>query len=101
MIFKFKDICNSGELALLPSSPLSNSLNVHPFVLHDNGFVITVVLADCLQDALDIAVDAGKIAQFKIGVNEMGDYDMESFEGVSILGNYGDPYDIRGMEVVE
>jgi hypothetical protein len=76
-----------------------NPHNVRPWLLHDHGFTIAVVFADCLQDALDIAVDEDKMDRFLVQESDMGDYTDE--EGISYLGNAGEPFDIEGLGIVE
>lgn len=65
--------------------------NVRPWLLHDHGFVLAVVFADSLQDAIDIAADAGKLDQFRIQPEEEPDY----------LGNHCVAYDIQGIDALE
>lgn len=43
-----------------------NPHNVRPWLLHDHGFVLCVVFASNLQEALDEAVDAEKLDRYKI-----------------------------------
>ena len=68
-------------------------------MLHDHGFVLAVVFADCLQDALDIAVDNDKLDRFQVTDNEMSDYPDE--EGLSFLGNASEPFDIESLGAIE
>ena len=77
-----------------------NPHNVRPFLLHDHGFVLAVVFADCLQDALDIAVDEGKLDAFQVSDKDMADYGPDE-EGISHLGNAGEPFDIEALDAVE
>jgi hypothetical protein len=76
-----------------------NPHNVRPWLLHDHGFTIAVVFADCLQDAIDIAVDEDKMDRFLIQESDMDDYTDE--EGISYLGNASEPFDIEGLGIVE
>ena len=76
-----------------------NPHNVRPWLLHDHGFTIAVVFADCLQDALDIAVDEDKMDRFLVQESDMGDYTDE--EGISYLGSWAEPFDIEGLGIVE
>jgi hypothetical protein len=81
-----------------------NPQGIHGFVLHDHGFVVAVVLASHLQDAIDIAVDEDKMKRYAIDSETlMSDYDEEDREGgvVSYLGNAGEPHDIQTLGVVE
>lgn len=50
-----------------------NPHNVRPWLLHDGGFVLAVVFASSLQEALDEAVDENKLDRFKIDVTDYHD----------------------------
>jgi hypothetical protein len=76
-----------------------NPHNVRPWLLHDHGLAIAIVFADCLQDALDEAVDADKMDRYLIGPEDQRDYPAE--ERISYLGNAGEPFDIESLGVVE
>lgn len=78
-----------------------NPHNVRPFLLHDHGFVLAVVFADCLQDALDIATDAKKMERFKVEDADLEKMSDEQQERLDYLGNFGVPHDTEGMGVVE
>lgn len=90
-----------------------NPHNVRPWLLHDHGFTVCVVFADCLQDALDEACDEGKLDQYLIeeASNTPGtkgapasDYPTlgtENEEGITRLGNASEPFDIETLSVVE
>ena len=58
------------------------------------------MFADCLQDALDIAVDAGKLDSFKVSEDDLADYGPDE-DGISRLGNAGEPFDIEALGVEE
>jgi hypothetical protein len=77
-----------------------NPHNVRPFLLHDHGFVLAVVFADCLQDALDIAVDAGKLDGFQVAEKDLADYGPDE-EGITRLGNAGEAFDIQALDALE
>jgi len=76
-----------------------NPHSVRPWLFHDHGFVLCVVFADSLQDALDEAVDADKLDRYLIAEGDMKDYENE--EGISFLGNAGEPFDIESLGVIE
>jgi hypothetical protein len=106
-----------------------NPHNVRPWLLHDHGFVLCVVFASNLQEALDEAVDENKLDRFKIDVeslHEREDYmtrdpakmaagfDADCPEYVdenggkwwwavepTFLGNAGEPFDIESLGVEE
>lgn len=75
-----------------------NPHNVRPWLLHDHGFVVAVVFADCLQDAIDEAVDAGKMDRYAVADSDRGDYPDD--EGISFLGNAGEPFDIETLGAI-
>src|SRR5262245_42436751 len=77
-----------------------NPHKVRPWLLHDHGFVLAVVFADCLQDAIDIAVDAGKLDRYAVSEADLGDYGPEE-EGISRLGNAGEAFDIESLGALE
>src|SRR4051812_33842038 len=79
--FSDADVVNIGDF--IPADEF-NPHKVRPFLLHDHGFVVAVVFASCLQDALDEAADAGKLDRFAVSEAEMKDY---SDESLTFLGN--------------
>ena len=85
-----------------------NPHNVHPFILHDAGFVLGVVFAEHLQDALDEAVDNDILDRFQVTEAELEEYrtgtdsdGYPEYERISHLGNASEPFDIEGLDVVE
>lgn len=78
----------------------SNPHGVRPFLLHDHGIVLAVVFADCLQDALDEAVDNNKLDRYLISDEDLRDYGEEE-EGVTRLGNASEPFDIESLQSLE
>lgn len=89
-----------------------------PWLFHDHGFVLAVVFAETLQDALDTAADQGKLDRFKLDINDEHDradyaaevtvpktgdkfWDWRDDAGVSHLGNYCHPYDIATVSIAE
>lgn len=75
-----------------------NPHNVRPFLLHDHGFVVAVVFADCLQDALDAAADADKLDRYLVSGD---DYHEEIEDSYTYLGNASEPFDIEGLDAIE
>jgi hypothetical protein len=108
--FTDDDVINLDEF--IPDSAY-NPHSVRPWLLHDHGFALAVVFADCLQDALDIAVDAGKLDRYFIEekYNTPGtkglpasDYPTlgtDNEEGITRLGNASEPFDIDALGYVE
>lgn len=124
--FSDADVVNKDDF--IPKGEY-NPHNVRPFLLHDHGFVIAVVFADCLQDALDEAVDADKLDHLMIDLKDQNDrddylvkdkvtpgYDANCPEYVdeqggkywwqegsepAFLGNASEPFDIEVLEAVE
>ena len=76
-----------------------NPHNVRPWVLHDHGFVVAVVFADSLQDALDEAVDENKMDRYQIKQEDLKDYPDD--EGITYLGNASEPFDIDTLQYLE
>lgn len=76
-----------------------NPHNVRPWLLHDHGFVLCVVFAACLQDALDEACDAGKLEAFLVEDEELKDYGPDG-DGLASLGNAGKMHDIETLGAV-
>jgi hypothetical protein len=94
--FTDADIANPDDF--IPAGGY-NPHNIHPFLLHDHGFTVAVVFASHLQDALDIAVDENKLDRYLIAEADLGDYPND--EGISHLGNAGEPFDIESLGVIE
>lgn len=79
-----------------------NPHNVRPWLLHDHGFVIAVVFAENLQDALDEAVDENKLDAFMIEEKDYADYGVGTDKPTCVfLGNYDEPFDIDCLDAIE
>ena len=97
--FDGSDVVNISDW--IPSGE-SNPHCVRPFLLHDHGFTLAVVFADCLRDAIDEAFDAGKLDCFKVEDCDFCDYPNEDEDGrLSYLGNFGIACDIESLEAIE
>ncbi len=94
--FSDADIVNEGDF--IPAGQ-SNPHNRRPFLFHDHGFALAVVFADCLDEALDEAADAGKLDRYLITECDRGDYKDEN--GISFLGNHGREFDIESLGICE
>lgn len=95
--FSDKDVVNVDDF--IPKGEY-NPHNVRPWLLHDHGFVLGVVFADCLQDALNELADSGKIDSFLVEEKDLAQYGPEE-EGITRLGNAGEPFDVEGIDFVE
>lgn len=83
-----------------------NPHKVLPWLIHDHGFTIAVVFASCLQDALDICADAGKLDAFRVDHSILsreengqiipGEYGPND-DGIAFLGNASEPFDIESL----
>lgn len=73
--------------------------NYRPYLMHDHGFVVAVVFASSLQDALDEAADAGKLDRYQITEADQADYPDD--DGVTFLGNASVAYDIESLGCIE
>ncbi len=79
-----------------------NPHNVRPWLLHDHGFVVCVVFADCLQDALDAAVDADRMDRFSPDDDWRTECEaMRDDNPLAYLGNASEPFDIETLGFVE
>lgn len=94
--FSDSDVVNPDDF--IPAGEY-NPHRVRPFLLHDHGFSLAIVFADCLQDALDIAADEDRLDRYRVGEADLSDYPEE--EGLAFLGNASDPFDIDGLDVIE
>jgi hypothetical protein len=95
--FSDDDVVNTSDY--IPKGE-SNPHKVRPFLIHDHGFALAIVFADCLQDALDVAVDEGKLDAFQISEGDMGDYGPDE-EGITRLGNASEAFDIEALDAIE
>lgn len=95
--FTDNDVVNPDDYI---ASGHSNPHRIRPWLLHDHGFTVAVVFADCLQDALDAAVDAGKLDAFQVSEDDLAEYGSDE-DGISRLGNAGEPFDIEALGVEE
>ena len=94
--FTDEDVVNIDDLELLQSPRV--------FLLHDHGFTLAVVVADNLQDAMDEAVDDGRLYRFQVSDAEIADYPEDEHgdrPGITYLGNASEPFDIEGVSVIE
>ena len=95
--FSDDDVVNKDDF--IPAGEY-NPHNVRPWLLHDHGFTVAVVFADCLQDALDIAADENKLDGFQVDEKDMADYGPDE-DGICRLGNAGEPFDIQTLDAIE
>lgn len=95
--FTAADILNEDEW--IPAGEY-NPHNVCPYLLHDHGFPLAVVFADCLQDAIDIAADYGKLERYKLYPEDVVEYENEGFD-IDYLGNKCEPFDIESLGAIE
>lgn len=95
--FSDSDIVNMDDY--IPAGEY-NPHNVRPFLLHDHGFVVAIVFADSLQDALDIAVDGDKMDRYMIDQKDLSDYGDDG-DGITYLGNASEPFDIESLGAIE
>lgn len=81
--------------AILPDG--FNPHNVRPFIVFSDMGPVTMVWADCVQDALDSAADNGMLLRFEIDE----DADADCLEAGASLGNDGAKYDLTYCSVEE
>lgn len=99
--FSDSDIVNPEDF--IPRGDF-NPHSMRPFLLHDHGFVICVVFAEHLQDALDRAVDADKLDRFQVDENDLKecrDNGNDPMEVYTPLGNASELFDIEGLDCFE
>jgi hypothetical protein len=107
-----------------------NPHKVGPWLIHEAGFVLAVVFASCLQEALDEAVDENKLDKFRIHPerdDDRADYMTDDFaeadggldpdcpeyedtnghrfwwkdgRAPALLGNASEPFDLDNVSVV-
>jgi hypothetical protein len=91
-----EDVVNPDALSMM-----RKGYKAHIF--HDHGVCLAVVIQEydgyCCADALDEAIDSGKLDRFKITEAERADYEVngEWNDRVSFLGNAGEPFDIESL----
>ena len=101
--FKATDVVDWDE-AISYREGEFNPHGMRPWLFHDHGFVLCVLWASSLQDALDAAVDANKLDRFQIDPKNFGDYgdtEEEQWENMTCLGNASEPFDIENLGVIE
>jgi len=99
--FSDKDVINGENF---DPQGTYNPHGIHPYLFHNEGFVLGVVFASSLQDAFDELADSGKIDHFMVTKEEMKDYpdrDGEPDPCLTFLGNASEPFDIEGIDVIE
>lgn len=95
--FTDADIVNIGNW--IPAGE-SNPHSVVPYLFHDHGFVVAVVFASNLSNALDIAADADKLDRYLIADKDLESYGPDA-AGISYLGNANEPFDIESLHDLE
>lgn len=109
--FSDKDVVNTDNF--IPKGE-SNPHNVRPWLIHNEGFIVCIVFADCEQDAWDEAVDNHKLDAWLIeeAGNTPGtkglpaeDYPTlgteEEEDSITRLGNVGEPFDIETLSILQ
>lgn len=86
--FSDKDVVNLDNW--IPAGEY-NPHNVRPWLLHDHGFVLCVVFADCLEYALDEAADENKLDRFLIDVESLAEREDYMTQDVSKMAAGFDP----------
>ena len=98
--FTDADVVNPDEFADYTHG--SNPHNMRPWVIHDHGFVLCVVLASNLQDALDEAVDNDKLDAFLIDSEDYKEYGVDGDDPTrAFLGNASEPFDIEALDYIK
>lgn len=98
MKFSDEDIVNLDDW--IPEGEY-NPHKVRPFLISGIYGVCAVVFADCVSSALDIAADGDKLRGYLVSDEDMAEKNEEEREGLAYLGNYGDPYNINDLVIVD
>jgi len=72
-----------------------NPYNVVPWLIAEHGFVVCIVFASNVQDALDEACDAGKLDAYMVRHTDDND------DAVTFLGNAGEAFDLESIEILQ
>jgi hypothetical protein len=92
MRFTDEDVVDAGSF--IPNGEY-NPHNVRPWAVEFMGTIIAVVFASHEQDALDAAVDGGKMDGHMISNEDMAELErVGQDEDVTRLGNAGEPFDL-------
>jgi hypothetical protein len=70
------------------------------YLIHDHGYCLAVVFERNEQDALDSAVDAGKLDAFILSAEQEAEYERDGIEPC-YLGNASEPFDIDTIGIIE
>jgi len=97
--FRFTDADVVNDCNFIPLGDY-NPHKVVPWLLHDEGFTICVVFADCENDALDEAADEGKLDRYLLDDAAAEEAEKKNIP-VSFLGNYGKPYDVENLGIMQ
>lgn len=82
-------VCNIGDHC----NPNDyNPHNVRPFAIGNELGTLAVAFADCAQDALDIAVDAGKLDSQMVKPEDLANMSDEEQQELIYAGNASDPF---------
>ena len=93
--FTDKDVLNMDFIEMYAGEP--NPHNHRMWLLHNHGTTLCVVLADSLQEALDLAADGGKLDCFLVNEEDALNYVVGNDAVLSYLGNASEPYDTEGL----
>ncbi len=98
--FTDEDVIDLGDVQFAGEY---NPWNKRMWLFHDHGFTLCVVMAESLQDALDIAVDNDKLDRFLVTEDQAEDYgdDIYDCDSLAYLGNASEPFDIETLGYVE
>ena len=98
--FKFTDEDVVNPDAYIPKGEY-NPHNVHPFLIHNEYGTLAVVFADCEQDALDEAADAGKLKGHALSNEDVEEWNKDGREeDITYLGNASEPYSLDYIGIV-
>jgi hypothetical protein len=78
-----------------------NPNKVRPWLIYNEYGTLAVVFASHESDALDAAVDAGKMESCRVPNEDVDAMSEEEQEELAFLGNAGEPHDLTYVGVVE
>jgi hypothetical protein len=72
------------------------------YLIHDAGFPICIVFASEEHEAIDIAVDAGKLEAYKLTLKEELEYKQDGIESsITYCGDDVTPMDLDSLTIIE
>lgn len=94
-----KDVVNPLEYS---DNGTYNPYNTRPFLIHGEFGCLAIVFASCESDALDEAVDAGKLNGYMLSQEDVEDWEKRGADDeICYLGNASEPFDLTYIHILE